>query len=51
MWAMIGCSIAMALWTAGLTYMVSRTEKKREQLAVEEVVVEDGSKEKTKPMR
>lgn len=29
MWAMIGCSIALAIWTAGVTWMCVRTEKKR----------------------
>ncbi|KAL4878114.1 major facilitator superfamily domain-containing protein [Aspergillus karnatakaensis] len=30
MWAMIGCSIALALWTMGITYMTIREEKKGE---------------------
>lgn len=29
MWAMIGCSIALVIWTAGVTWMCVRTEKKR----------------------
>lgn len=30
MWAMIGTSIALGIWTAGLTYMSVRTERRRE---------------------
>jgi len=29
MWAMIACSIALAIWTTGVTYMTHRDEKKR----------------------
>lgn len=35
MWAMIGCSIALAIWTAGVSWMCSRTEKKRISHGVE----------------
>jgi ACS family pantothenate transporter-like MFS transporter len=35
MWAMIGCSIALAIWTAGVTWMCARTEKKRISRGVE----------------
>jgi ACS family pantothenate transporter-like MFS transporter len=35
MWAMIGCSIALAIWTAGVTWMCARTEKKRISQGVE----------------
>ena len=28
MWAMIGCSIALAIWTASVSWMCARTEKK-----------------------
>lgn len=34
MWAMIGCSIAMALWTTGLLYMTARAERKKEAESV-----------------
>ncbi|KAL4800121.1 major facilitator superfamily domain-containing protein [Aspergillus venezuelensis] len=30
MWAMIGCSIALAIWTVGITFMAVREEKKDE---------------------
>jgi ACS family pantothenate transporter-like MFS transporter len=30
MWAMIGCSIALALWTTGIILMTVRDKKKRE---------------------
>lgn len=29
MWAMIACSIALLIWTAGLTYLTHREEKRR----------------------
>ena len=29
MWAMIGTSIALVIWTSGLLYMATKTEKKR----------------------
>jgi ACS family pantothenate transporter-like MFS transporter len=29
MWAMIGTSIALAIWTSGLLYLTSKSEKKR----------------------
>jgi ACS family pantothenate transporter-like MFS transporter len=29
MWAMIGTSIALVIWTSGLIYMAMKTEKKR----------------------
>jgi ACS family pantothenate transporter-like MFS transporter len=29
MWAMIGTSVALVIWTSGLLYMVTKTEKKR----------------------
>jgi ACS family pantothenate transporter-like MFS transporter len=29
MWAMIGCCIAMVIWTAGVTFMCVRTEERR----------------------
>ncbi|KAG9650181.1 MFS general substrate transporter, partial [Aureobasidium melanogenum] len=35
MWAMIGCSIALVIWTAGVTWMCVRTEKKRISQGVE----------------
>ncbi|EON62435.1 hypothetical protein W97_01657 [Coniosporium apollinis CBS 100218] len=35
MWAMIGCSIALALWTTGLLYMTARSERRREAEAVQ----------------
>ncbi|CAD0040919.1 unnamed protein product [Aureobasidium pullulans] len=35
MWAMIGCSIALVIWTAGVTWMCVRTEKKRWSHGVE----------------
>jgi ACS family pantothenate transporter-like MFS transporter len=35
MWAMIGCSIALAIWTAGVSWMCARTEKKRVSQGVE----------------
>jgi ACS family pantothenate transporter-like MFS transporter len=35
MWAMIGCSIALAIWTAGVSWMCARTEKKRISQGVE----------------
>ncbi|KAL5318829.1 hypothetical protein ACEPPN_013896 [Leptodophora sp. 'Broadleaf-Isolate-01'] len=40
MWAMIGTSIALAIWTTGLLYMTARTEKKR-LLEAEIQVVDD----------
>ncbi|KAF3016467.1 hypothetical protein E8E14_008733 [Neopestalotiopsis sp. 37M] len=39
MWAMIACSIALAIWTAGLSYLTRREGKRR---VVEEHVVEQG---------
>ena len=27
MWAMIGCSIAMAIWTAGIVWMSAREQR------------------------
>jgi ACS family pantothenate transporter-like MFS transporter len=35
MGAMIGCSGALAIWTAGVTWMCARTEKKRISQGVE----------------
>jgi ACS family pantothenate transporter-like MFS transporter len=35
MWAMIGCSIALAIWTAVVSWMCARTEKKRISQGVE----------------
>lgn len=32
---MIGCSIALALWTTGLLYMTARSERRREAEAVQ----------------
>ena len=32
---MIGCSIALAIWTAGVSWMCARTEKKRISQGVE----------------
>lgn len=32
---MIGCSIALVIWTAGVTWMCVRTEKKRISQGVE----------------
>lgn len=32
---MIGCSIALAIWTAGVSWMCARTEKKRISHGVE----------------
>ena len=29
MWAMIGTSLALAIWTTGLLYLTSRAEKRR----------------------
>lgn len=29
MWAMIGCSIALVIWCAGLSILTARTEKRR----------------------
>lgn len=29
MWAMIGCSIALVIWSTGLLYMTAREDKKR----------------------
>jgi ACS family pantothenate transporter-like MFS transporter len=30
MWAMIGCSIALVIWTSGIIYMTVRAERNRE---------------------
>lgn len=38
MWAMIGCSIAMAIWTAGIVWMCAR-EKAQEASSHELSVV------------
>jgi ACS family pantothenate transporter-like MFS transporter len=42
MWAMIGCSIALVIWTAGVTWMCVRTEKKRISQGVEAYNVDAG---------
>ncbi|KLJ09990.1 hypothetical protein EMPG_14597 [Blastomyces silverae] len=38
MWAMIACSIAMAIWTAGIVYFSARDEKQEEARMLEEDV-------------
>ncbi|OAX77303.1 hypothetical protein ACJ72_08401, partial [Emergomyces africanus] len=38
MWAMIACSIAMAIWTAGIVYFSARDEKREEARRLEEEV-------------
>jgi MFS transporter, ACS family, pantothenate transporter len=44
MWAMIGTCIAMAIWTSGLLYMTSKTEKRRlAEIASQEAAYEKSS--------
>ena len=43
MWAMIGTCIAMGIWTAGLLYMTSKTEKRR----LNELATQNALDEKT----
>ncbi|OJD17591.1 hypothetical protein AJ78_02342 [Emergomyces pasteurianus Ep9510] len=38
MWAMIACSIAMAIWTAGIVYFSARDEKREEARRLEEEI-------------
>ncbi|KAL4955889.1 major facilitator superfamily domain-containing protein [Aspergillus filifer] len=45
MWAMIGCSIALAIWTLGITLMAVREEKKDENRNVRMVDVRVAGKE------
>ena len=40
MWAMIGTSIALAIWTSGLLYLTMRSEKKRVLEAQSQIVEE-----------
>jgi ACS family pantothenate transporter-like MFS transporter len=44
MWAMIGTSIALVIWTSGLLYMATNAEKKR----VTKAQVGDGKEENFK---
>lgn len=46
MWAMIGTCIAMAIWTSGLLYMTSKSEKKRLAELSSQDGVEDNSSTK-----
>ncbi|KAI9729689.1 MAG: hypothetical protein M1834_006638 [Cirrosporium novae-zelandiae] len=50
MWAMIGCSIALGIWTTGLVYMAARNQKKNSINGLEGGVgggsmIEEGSRE------
>ncbi|KAI0393894.1 MFS general substrate transporter [Xylariaceae sp. FL0594] len=47
MWAMIGVSIALAIWTAGLSYMTARHERTRKAQFIEDIQEEPDEKEKT----